>query len=266
MEEKKYEINEKNQEIKNKRDIKRETDEINDFLRKKQNKQILLILVFIFSIISLIFISITLNNFSKKFNYINLEFTKTKTGEVNFFSTYVPLTNVVPVTGSFIKKDQITGKFPLNLRNDPRKLEYILVDIPNDTVIFKGNIVYITMNAEDKPCEQNIISAVTLSGFLTDFASFKVEGAVTDKEYAEKNKVPYITCNNSNGNTVIWLKEGNETSIKKTNPYCYELTYKNCEMLPVSEKFILTILSGYMSFFEGGEKLKRPIIPNNTHI
>lgn len=232
---------------------------------KKENKQIMWIIILMISVILILVLVPYLNNkFFNKFNYVNLDFEKTKTGKVVFYSAKVPLTKTLPITGAFIGEDRITGRFNMNFRNDPRKLDYIPVDIANNTILFKGNIVYITMNPEDKPCEQNVISVVSLTSFLIEFASMTVKGAVTDKAYADENKIPYITCNNSLGNTVIYIKEGKETSIKKTNPLCYELTYNNCEMLPVSEKFILTVLEGYMSFFKGGENLKRPVLPGEN--
>ena len=39
------------------------------------------------------------------------------------------------------------------------------------------------------------------------------------------------------------------TEIKKINRDCYELTYKDCEINQVSEKFILLVLERYMSYF-----------------
>jgi hypothetical protein len=229
--------------------------------KKKQNIQIMWAVILMGSLILIIILAPMISNqIFNKFHYNNLEFQKTKVGTINFYSTKIPLTRTVPITGAFIKKDDISGSFDLNLRNDPRKLEYIPVNIPNNTISFRGKTVYITMNTYDKPCEQNVISAVTLTNFLISFGNKKVEGAVTDLNYSTEYKIPYITCENSDSNTVIYFKEDTKTSIEKISPTCYELSYNNCEMLQVSEKFILTILEGYMSYFEGGEKLIRPLV------
>ncbi|MBR9704887.1 hypothetical protein GOV12_05725 [Candidatus Pacearchaeota archaeon] len=245
-------------------ELKEEEDKEKSDVSKKYNSQVFWAIFLMAALIIIILLVPYLNNkLFNKFNYINLEFTKTKFGEVPFYSTNVPTTTVAPITGAFISMDEVSGGFELNLRHDPRKLEYIPVNISDNTVLFKGRYVYLTMNHDDKPCEQNIISAVTLTNFLIDFAKKQVRGAVTDKEYAEEMGVEYMECDDSNRDTVIYIREGDETKIVKTSPTCYELVYNSCEVFPVSEKFILTILEGYMSFFEGGEDLKRPILPDN---
>lgn len=221
-------------------------------LKEKQNKQILWAVILMLSILVIILLTpYVINNFFNKFTYIGLDFQKTRLEKIDFYSARVPTTVTMPVTGALISLDKITGNYPVNFRNDPRKLEYIKVEIPDNKISFlKDNIVYISLNSNDPPCEQNVISAVTLTNFLIDFGSLKVRGAITDKNYSEANNVPYVTCENSPRNTVILLKSGNETIIKKDKDNCYELIYNNCEILPVSEKFILSILENYMSFFE----------------
>lgn len=250
---------------------KKEADEIEnediegkekiELTKKKQNKQIMWLVFLMTAIILIIILAPHISyNLFDKFKYNNLEYSKTKVGDIEFFSTKIPLTKTIPVTGAFIGKDDISGSFDLNLRNDPRKLEYISVNIPNNTVTFRGDKVYITMNTEDEPCDQNVIAAVSITNFLIEFAGKNVIGAVTDINYSKELNIPYIVCENDSYSTVIYLKEGKETRIDKISPTCYELTYENCEILEVSEKFILTILEGYMSYFEGGEKLTRPVL------
>jgi len=110
--------------------------------------------------------------------------------------------------------------------------------------------VYVSIDPEMEACEMNSIAIVTLSSFLRDFASLDVEAAISDSEYAEANGFPYATCDNNLENTVISMKSGNETKIQKTGAHCYELTYANCEIMDVSEKFIIEVIREYMSYFK----------------
>lgn len=220
--------------------------------KAKQNKQIFWAIVLIAAIIVIIiFIPIIKTNFLNKFNYQGLVFQHTQMGKIDFYSTKVPMTKITPSNGSLIKKSQISGHFALDLRNDPRVNKNISIEVLDNRIGFiKDGIVYITFDSDDPACPQNVISAVTITNFLIDFAGLKLSGATTDKNYSIATKTPYITCDTTRENTVIWFHEGEENKVKKIRSNCYELTYKDCDMLPVAEKFVLEILKGYMEYFE----------------
>ena len=101
----------------------------------------------------------------------------------------------------------------------------------------------------ERNCHEGIVATLTLSGFLRQFALMNVSSAISDKEIANETGFPYITCANSPRNTVINIIEGNETRIIQTSPDCYTLEFKDCEVMEVSEKFILEIIKGYMKGF-----------------
>jgi len=174
-------------------------------------------------------------------------------GEITFYSTMIPLTD---------KNMNLISEYPLNLRNDPKKLDYIQYKFPvtdsvinddnNDSsqIIFKKSLpIYISLQSDAPRCEDNMIAVVGFSIFLKEFANMSIKAASDNKEYANETGYPYITCNNHPTNTVIHLTSGNSTEITKINDNCYELVYSNCEITQVTEKFMLEILEGYMKEF-----------------
>ena len=137
----------------------------------------------------------------------------------------------------------------MNFREDPRELEDVKVNMKDNIVKFKkNNTVYISLDPEMQACEDNSIALMNLAGFLRDFAGLEVKSAVNNKTFAEENGMNYADCENSPYNTVIYINSGNETSISEIGN-CYQLIYSDCEILEVTEKFMLVILENYMSYF-----------------
>ncbi len=210
-------------------------------LNKKQNKQVLWAVILMIGILLIVlFVPYVVKNHFNKFRYIKLDFEKTQLGEIFFYSTKIPIT----------KGDEVTGFYTMNFRNDPRKLEYVNMSIPQNLIGFEKNeTVYISFNPGMQACDDNTIALMNLAGFLRDFGSLDIKSAVHNEPYATED-IPYITCENSPNNTVLWLNSGPQTKIKKTGKNCYQLEYNNCEILPVTEKFMLIVLEGYMSYFK----------------
>ena len=220
-----------------------EENKENPNLKKNQNKQIFWA-VFLMVLIILIIIAVPfiVKNFINKFVYINLDFYKTKLGKITFYSTKVPLTD---------KQMNILADYNINLRNNPRKLDYIKVNVSENKVIFKKSLtVYISLESNSPRCEDNVISVVGLTQFLKEFGNFTVKAAMDNKTYANETGYPYVTCSNFPTNTVIHLTSGNSSEIKKINDNCYELIYDNCRINPVAERFMLIILEDYMGYFK----------------
>jgi len=180
-------------------------------------------------------------NFLNKFRYINLDFQKTQLGDMYFYSTKIPAAD---------SSNNIIGTFSMNFRNDPRELEDINFKNTTTTPVFtKEKTVYISPGKIERNCVESSAATLTLSGFLRQFALLNVSAGISDRKVAEENNFPYISCINYKKNTVIEIIEGNETKIEQINPNCYRLIYKDCEIMKVSEKFILAILEGYMNNF-----------------
>ena len=219
---------------------------------KKQNKQLMwALIIMVLAVAILISVPYISKELFNKFNFIGLTFYKTRFGTIDLYSTKIPISKTSHSNAELIKTSEITSYYPIDFRNDPRKLNDINVDLNKSHIGFvQNNTLFITFNSSDPACDQNIISAVSLTNFFMDFAGLKVSGAVTEKEYASSNNVPYVTCEMARENTVIYFKKGEVNKIEKGVGNCYILTYKNCDMLPVAEKFEQSVLENYMTYFE----------------
>jgi len=192
------------------------------------------------------------NNFINKFNYGGLVFQKTSLGDLVFYSTKFP---VVKSTG------QVIGDYAINFRNDPRELEYIDVNVGGDRIKFvqiagRGfTTTYLSLDPFMRVCEDSGIALLNLAGFLRD-SGLEIKSAVINEDYAKENNEKYMTCETSRSNTVIMIKEGDESAIKEVGKNCYEIIFNECEILQVSEKFMLIILEEYVSRFTEDKKKK----------
>jgi len=214
-------------------------------LKQIQNKQAMWAIILMISVILIIIlVPIITKNFINKFVYLKLDWQKTKLGKIPFYSTKVPIIN---------DRGTIVEEYLVNLRNNPKKLEDVKITFPEDDldyVYFKENQpVYIALNPKMEMCEDNAIALIPFSGFLRDFGGKDIRSATTDSDYGKTNDIPYITCDVSPQTTVIYINSGNKTEIRKTAKNCYELTYSDCEITKVTEKFELLILDKYMSYF-----------------
>ncbi len=213
-------------------------------LTKNQNKQIMWAVILMVSVLMVVILVPIIKVQLGKFVYAKLDWQKTKLGEIDYYSTRIP-------AGQPDEFGNYVGNFFINFRNDPRKLdEEINMKKTTTMPIFtRDKVVYISTGKMERNCHEGIVATLTLSGFLRQFALMNVSSAMGDKEIANETGFPYITCFNSPKNTVINVIEGNETRIIQTSPDCYTLEFKDCEVIEVSEKFILEIIKGYMKGF-----------------
>ncbi len=222
----------------------------NKDIEAMQNKQLKWAVFLMASIILIIVIVPFVNtNFINKFDYHGLTFQKTQLGQIEFYSTKFP---VVAATG------KVTGEYAVNLRNDPREIEDIEVKVGFDDIDFRyykngdGSIgyypVYISLDPLMEVCEDSSLALLTLSGFLKD-SGLEVGSASMDKEYAATNDVLYKRCEEES--TVILVTQGNENKITEIGETCYEIRFKDCDILKVSERFVLNILEQYGKRFQG---------------
>ena len=119
---------------------------------------------------------------------------------------------------------QYQGKtVPYNfyLRNDPRKLD---VDF-NGTINFKENLLFNT--EDDFVCDGN--GAIAGANFVQLYTILGANVSV-GRNY---------TCDQSGNKMFVDLKPGNITEIQQTGPACYDIYIKDCEILEVTEKFMI---------------------------
>lgn len=226
----------------------KEIEKIEDskFSEEKQERQIKWIVFLMVSVILIIIAVPFINkNFINKFDYKGMEFQKTKLGDLVFYSVKFP---VVSATG------QVTGDYSMNFRNDPRKLEEIPSNIPNNEITFIKrsvggyNPVYISLNPNMELCEDTNLALITFSGFLRD-SGLEVRSATTNKNYSEEMDIPYKDCGFSS-DTIIKIDSADESSISKIMDNCYDIKYKDCEIIEVTERFMLIMLEEYASRFQ----------------
>ena len=178
----------------------------NKDIEAMQNKQLKWAVFLMVGIILIIVVVPFINtNFINKFDYHGLTFQKTQLGQIEFYSTKFPV-----VTGT----GQVTGEYAVNLRNDPRELADIPLEVDDDKIVFnviKENFkdvyapTYITINPFMEACDDSGIALLTLSGFIRDSGP-KVHSAVTDKAYAKDNNLTQKWCYGLN--TVFVITDG----------------------------------------------------------
>lgn len=123
---------------------------------------------------------------------------------------------VVPVVFGGIDQD-----YNFYLRNDPRKL----------SVEFEGDLRFrekMVINATgDFNCEGNGIIAIANMVNL-----YQILGAEIMKDET-------ATCDENGRYLLLQIIEGNETKIEQVGPTCYNLEVNNCEILEVTERFMI---------------------------
>ncbi|MEK6861143.1 MAG: hypothetical protein AABY07_04165, partial [Nanoarchaeota archaeon] len=134
------------------------------------------------------------------------------------------------------------------------KLAYIPINTTNEKIEFsitkdRYDHVYISLNPFMKNCENTGLALLELSGFLKD-SGLNVKSAVTDEAYAKTHSLTQRWCHNSAFDTVIILTDGNSTAINEIAPSCYEIVFKECEVLQASERFMLVVLEDYAKRFK----------------
>lgn len=221
--------------------IKKDTeDELSKEVEKKQNSQFAWIfIVMAISILLILSIPTYSHFFVNNFNYNDLKYSKVVlTGNFVVYSTSIP---VADNTG------RIVDSYNMSFRSNPKDLETIQLDVPNEEILLlRSKELYISLDPNMDPCPDSSVSIYNFANFLRGFALKDVKSGVFDKEYADEKGIDYITCSNRPKSTVITITSGNETKIVKTSNNCYEMTYSNCQINPVTEKYIQSILKNYM--------------------
>ena len=148
------------------------------------------------------------------FEYEGVKFDVIKEGNVIFYHTSFPMI-----------QDGKDITYNVYLRNDPRKLK---------NVPFKGGVSLLEMmvidNTENFVCGGD--GGIAMYNFQQIFRAF---GTNIIKD-------PNATCDSFGRYLFLVIKPGNQTSIEQFSPACYNLNVNNCEILDVTEKFIVETL------------------------
>jgi len=182
---------------------------------------------FIFFMIALLLIVLVISfwaSISRKFDYAGVEFNKVKQGDLNLYYAKFPLRDV---------SGQITAYLPFYFREDPRELNRIEI---NGTIKLKTGVA-LAVNSDNIVCEDSVLSGATLSLFLNS-VGVSPFGATTNKTEAEEFNRIYVSCENP-GNVTVLLYKGGDTSKIEQKGDCYVLNIANCEIMNVTERFMI---------------------------
>ncbi|MCK4553166.1 hypothetical protein KAT80_03100 [Candidatus Pacearchaeota archaeon] len=168
-------------------------------------------------VLVIIIVSLSINS-AKHFEYKGVEFNVIKEGEIIFYNAVFPIYH--RITGKHIED------YNIYLRNNPRKLENIPFD--GEVILRKDTVINTT---KDFNCDgDGIIATANLVQVLERFGTNVI-------------KNPELGCDALGGKYIfIQIREGEETSIEQFAPTCYNLYVNNCEILEVTEKFIVDLL------------------------
>ena len=148
------------------------------------------------------------------FEYEGIEFNIIKEGEVIFYHTSFPMIH----EGKDIN-------YNIYLRNDPRKLK---------DISFEGELNLLEMvvinNTEDFVCGGD--GGIAIINFQQILRAFGIN----------MMKDSNATCDSQGRYMFLVIKPGNVTSIEQFGPACYNLNVNNCEILKVTEKFLVELI------------------------
>jgi len=178
---------------------------------KRQKKQFGIILGVLGAIILLCLIGFIFNYSATHFDYKGLKFKKVVQGEIIFYE--VPM--VTQYEGS-----KLTYNF--YLRTNPNKLK----DVTFDGEIELKNALILNVTTENLFCDGDWQIAI---GNLMNLYIFNIE--VGRDENA--------TCDSAGRYAFVQIHEGNESRIEQYGPACYNLYIADCEVLAVTEKFMV---------------------------
>ena len=203
-----------------KKGIEKLEEDIKKELSNAQNRQLKNILIFSGVIILVFLLSYFIINSNNYFEYNGLKFNAEKYGEIIMYKTIFPLYS--SITGNHV------ADYNLYLRNDPRKLK----DIPfNGEMNLKKDIII--YNKDELKCDgYGILAVVNMNNFF--------KSQVFDINFF-KNET--LKCDSEGRYMFIQIQESNETNIEQFGPSCYYLNVNDCEILEVTEKFIMESLT-----------------------
>jgi len=194
-------------------------------------KQGMIIVGIMVGLLVILIVIVAIKAGGNKFTYEGIDFKKIKYGEIELYSAQIPITDS---SGNVVKTMEI------DFRNNPKDLKYIDVNV--NEIGFYGSLALLSVEDSAESCEDNGLALLNLGGIFLKEAQIAAKITYLNQTRAEKEGIPYVTCENTFNNTVIEIKEGQTTAITQPNNNCYQLTYTDCEIMMVTEKFQLEML------------------------
>ena len=183
----------------------------------KENKTLIWVFVVVGMIILLGFATFFYSKSLKKFEYQGIKFDiiKDQGGRI-FYHTEIP-----------IVKNKTNFRYNVYLRNDPRKLEEVETAIMG---IQGADFVILNMTNSFN-CDGDGVIAIANMGQILD--------GLFDTKIAKNST---LVCDSLGRYVHINIKEGNKTKIQQTDKKCFDFYVNNCEILKVTEKFLVEVL------------------------
>lgn len=184
--------------------------------RIKENKLLLKILLVIGFFFLAILVAFFVMKPSARPDYNGVTFNVVQEGELTFYETSF---NVI-----------YQGKptlYNIYLRNNPKELEK---NVPFEGELELKNFMVLNSTTSNLFCEGDWNLAI---GNLLNLNIFNIE--IMKDENA--------SCSSAGEYMFVEIEEGEETKIKQTGPSCYKLIVNDCEILPVTERFMIEFFS-----------------------
>lgn len=178
---------------------------------KKQRKQLKVILS-ILGIFVLIFVVVfLLSRGTTSFDYKGLELKMVKEGDLIFYQTRM----TTQYEGNPLQYD-------FYFRTNPNKLK----KIPFEGEIELKNDLILNVTTENLFCDGDWQIAI---GNLMNLNVFNINVGTNEN----------ASCDSNGMYSLVQIHEGNESKIEQYGPACYNLYITDCEVLPVTEKFMI---------------------------
>ncbi|MCA9488074.1 MAG: hypothetical protein KC516_03890 [Nanoarchaeota archaeon] len=153
---------------------------------------------------------------SSNYNYNGIDFKTVQEGELILYQTAIPV----------MHKGSLTP-YNFYLRTSPKELEKVDADFENFELMdltawnFEGDI----------SCEGYGVIAME---------NLRILHNVTEMTFIRDDNA---TCDSQGRYNFIHIKEGSSNKITETGNNCYEITFKDCEILKPTERYFLEVLT-----------------------
>ena len=182
---------------------------------KEQNKILRNILIGIGIFVLFFVIGFYFTNSVKNFEYNNIKFDIIKEKKINFYHTSFPMTY----------KSGEKAIYNVFLRKDPRKIG----EIPFEGELYLSEMLVLN-SSENFNCDGNGVVAIANFQQILNALGTNV---IND---------PKANCDEYGRYIFINLQKGNKTEIKNIGKKCYNFNINKCEVLDVTERFLLEAL------------------------
>jgi hypothetical protein len=216
----------------NKKSVKKTKSQVRD----QQFKSVFWVMA---GIIGFLIIFALIVNAMNNFTYLGLNFKRVQEGEITLYATDF---NIIGTYGNVVRRG-------VYFRNDPRDLKEIPIN--GDINIFNKNMIYVSTNPNMIGCDDNGLALANLGIFLGSIG-VPAKSASVDEDFAQENNIMHMTCDMAYGNeeVVLLIEKGEENKIERVKKGCYQLTFKECDVLDVTERFELGSMAHFMGNYD----------------